>query len=148
MKNIKISFNEEENNIKYEEYILNGLPIPKDIKISLKLDSLKISWNIEDFKLLDNKHIKLEIRKENNNKYISIYEGNDNNNTINNLEKNKNYKIRLCSIYNNKIYKIIINYFNRLILGKNERKNDFFNKILEWTGVKGLELINRGTKMV
>ena len=31
MKNIKISFIEEENNIKFEEYYFNGLQAPKDI---------------------------------------------------------------------------------------------------------------------
>ena len=31
MKNIKISFIEEESKIKYEEYYFNGIPIPKNI---------------------------------------------------------------------------------------------------------------------
>ena len=33
MKSIRISFNEKECNIKYEEYIFNGIPSPKDIEI-------------------------------------------------------------------------------------------------------------------
>ena len=31
MKNLKISFIEDENQIKYEEYYFNGIPIPQDI---------------------------------------------------------------------------------------------------------------------
>ena len=33
MINLKINFIEEENNIKYEEYIFNGISLPKDIEI-------------------------------------------------------------------------------------------------------------------
>ena len=41
MKNLKFSFTED--NIKYEEYYFNGLPIPKDIQFSdIKLNEFKI----------------------------------------------------------------------------------------------------------
>ena len=33
MKNLKIIFNENKINIKYEEYYFNGMKMPKDIKI-------------------------------------------------------------------------------------------------------------------
>jgi len=32
MRNIKISFEEKENKVKYEEYFFNGIPSPKDIE--------------------------------------------------------------------------------------------------------------------
>ena len=34
MKNIKIIYNEKENNIIYDEYYFSGMPIPKDITFS------------------------------------------------------------------------------------------------------------------
>ena len=52
MKNIKIIFNEKENNIIYDEYYFNGIismPIPKDITFNdIEINSIKISWKIDD----------------------------------------------------------------------------------------------------
>ena len=43
MSNIKISFEEEENKVKYEEYFFNGIPSPKDIEFKdIEANSLKI----------------------------------------------------------------------------------------------------------
>ena len=138
MKNIKILYNE--SNIKYEEYYFNWIsPKPKDIEFSdIGINSFKISWKIEDIKLLnletienlENKEIKykIEIRKEND-KFKLIYEGNNNNYIINNLDDNTNYEIRLCSFYNNiisewtQIYKIKTKIFS-VILNYNERKKN------------------------
>jgi hypothetical protein len=157
MKNIKILYNENESNIKYEEYYFNGIsPKPKDIEFNdIGINSFKISWKIEDIKLvnIENKEIKykIEIRKEND-KFKLIYEGNNNNYIINNLDDNTNYEIRLCSFYNNiisnwtQIYKIKTKIFNSVILNNNERKKEYINKILEWSGNKSMELIYRGTR--
>ena len=59
MKSLDITFND--NNIKYEEYYFNGMPIPKDVKFSdIRGNSLKISWNIDNFKIIgiDNEYSK------------------------------------------------------------------------------------------
>ena len=96
------------------------MQIPKNIKFSeIKENSFRISWNIDDIKLLnfDKNQIKykVEMRKEKQ-IFISSYEGKDKNCTINNLDKNTNYEIRICSIYNNnksnytQIYKIKTDY--------------------------------------
>ena len=153
MKNLKILYNENESNIKYEEYYFNGISKPKDIEFNdIGINSFKISWKIEDNVNIENKEIKyrIEIRKEND-KFKLIYEGNNNNYIINNLDDNTNYEIRLCSFYNNiisewtKIYKIKTKD-DSIILKNNERKNEFINKIIEWSGYKSMELIYRGTR--
>ena len=156
MKNIKIIFNEKENNIIYDEYYFNGISIPKDITFNeIGINSFKISWKIDDIKNIDNKEIKykVEIRKENEEFKLS-YEGNNNNCIINNLESDTYYEISICSFYNNiisnwtQIYKIKTKDKNidSIILKNNERKNEFVNKILEWSGYKSMELIYRGTR--
>jgi len=156
MKNLKILFNENESNIKYEEYYFNGisLPKPKDIEFNdIGINSFKISWKIEDIVNIENKEIKykIEIRKEND-KFKLIYEGNNNKITISNLDDNTNYEIRLCSFYNNiisewtQIYKIKTKIFNSVIINNNERKKEYINKIIEWRGYKSMELIYRGTR--
>ena len=45
MRNIKISFEEEqENKVKYEEYFFNGIPSPKDIEFKdIDSNSLKVT---------------------------------------------------------------------------------------------------------
>ena len=104
MKNLKITYIEEESTIKYEEYYFNiPIPIPKNIEIkNIKNNSFKVFWKLEDINLIniDKNEIKynIEIRKENEN-YKKIYEDNNNNYLINNLEKNTNYEIRICTIY-------------------------------------------------
>ena len=93
----------------------------------------------------------MEIRKENE-KFKLSYEGNNNNCIINNLESDTYYEIRICSFYNNiisnwtKIYKIKTKDIDSIILKNNERKNEFINKIIEWSGYKSMELIYRGTR--
>ena len=106
MKNLKISFIENESKIKYEEYYFNGIPIPKDIEFKeIGTNSFNILWKIEDINLIniDKKEIqfKIEIRKENSkDEWTQIYEGNEYNYFANNkLEKNTSYEIRICSYY-------------------------------------------------
>jgi len=44
MRNIKISFEEKENKVKYEEYFFNGIPSPKDIDFEdIDANSLKVN---------------------------------------------------------------------------------------------------------
>ena len=158
MKNLKISFIENESNIKYEEYFFNGIPKPKEINFKdISTNSFKVEWKLDDINVLnlDKKEIKyiLEIRKENSNEdFKQIYEGKDNNFTINNLEKNTNYEIRICSIYNDiisnfsDINKIQTKNLDCIILNENERGNEFLQKLYEWTGYNSMELLYRGTK--
>jgi len=44
MRNIKISFEEKENKVKYEEYYFNGISSPKDIEFKdLDINSFKVA---------------------------------------------------------------------------------------------------------
>ena len=105
IKNLKISFIEEESSIKYEEYYFNGIPIPKDIEFKeIGSNGFKILWKIDEINILNinKKEIKyrLEIRKENSNEeFKQIYEGKELNYSVNKLTKNTDYEIRICSIY-------------------------------------------------
>ena len=159
MKNLKISFVENENTIKYEEYYFNGIPIPKDIEFKdIETNSFKVLWKIDDFNILnvDKKEIKykLEIKKDNSKEdFIQIYEGNENSYIVNkNIQKNTNYEIRICSIYKDiyslwsEIYKIQTKNFDSIILNEIERGNEFLEKLYEWTGHKKMELLYRGTR--
>jgi len=101
MKNIKFNYDENKNNIKYEEYYFNGIFIPKNIEFkNITSDNINISWNLDNF---DNNKFKIkykvEMRKENDN-FIKVYEDNNNNCSIDNLEMNTNYEFRICVIYN------------------------------------------------
>ena len=151
---IKIIFNEKENNIIYNEYYFYRISIIKDIISSdIENNTLKISLKLDEENILniDNKEVKykVEIRKGNEQFKLS-YEGN-NNCIINNLDSGTYYEIRICSFYNNifsnwwQIYKIKID-IDSIILNSNERKNEFINKIIEWSGYKSMELIYRGTR--
>ena len=49
MKNLKLSFIEEESKIKYEEYIFNGIPFPSNIEFKeITNNSFKLFWNLDD----------------------------------------------------------------------------------------------------
>ena len=104
MKNIKISFEEENNKIKYDNYYFNGIQIPKNIEFKdISSNSLKIYWNIDNINNIniDKEKIKykVEIKKENE-KFVQKYEGNNNNCLIENLSQNTEYEIRIGSFYN------------------------------------------------
>jgi len=92
MKNIEISFEEDNNKIKYEDYYFNGIQIPKNIEFKeISYDSFKIFWNIDNLKILNiNKEkikYKVELKTENE-KFIKRYEGNNTNCLIGNLTEN------------------------------------------------------------
>ena len=158
MKNLNISFVEEENTIKYEDYYFNGIPIPENIEFKdVGTNSFNILWKLNDKNILniDKKEIKyrIEIRKENlNEKFAQIYEGNQNNYVVNKLDKNTNYEIKICSVYNDEIsnwteiHKIKTKNLDSLILNGLDREIEFLEKIYEWSGYKRMELIYRGTR--
>jgi len=154
MKNIKISFEENENKVKFEEYFFNGIPSPKDIEFKdIDINSLKVYWKMEDINILniDKIKFKIEIRKENSDD-IKIYEGNEMNYLINNLDNNTNYEIRICSVYNDinsiwsEIKKVKTNEFDSLILKESNRSDEFIRKIYEWSGYNNMKLLYRGTR--
>ena len=94
----------------------------------------------------------IEIRKENE-KFKNIYEDNNNNYLINNnLEKNTNYEIIICSIYKgvrsnwSEIKKIKTKNVDSLILNEVERRDEYLEKLYEWSGYKNMELLYRGTR--
>ena len=156
MQNIKFSFEENQNKIKFEEYFFNGVPIPENIEIKdIKASSCNISWDIKQLNIINfdlNKiKYKIEIKKENE-KFEKIYEGNQKQYLINNLTANTNYEIRICSIYGDKsgtwskIQKIKTPIFESNILEETNKQDEFVKKLLEWTGGKNMELIFRGTR--
>ena len=158
IKNLKITFNEEESTIKYEEYYFNGFPIPKDIEFKEEIEStnLKVFWKLDDINLLniDKNQIQyiIEIRKEKDQIFNKIYEGKEQNYLINKLKENTFYEIRICSIYKearsnwSEIKKFKTGVINSLILNKSERVKEFLEKMYEWTGYKKMELLYRGTR--
>jgi len=105
MKNLNLSFQEEETNIIYKEYYFNGFPIPKNIQINdIGINSAKLIWDIDDVNNtnldLDKLKYKVEIRnKEKNEKFKLIYEGNNKEYLIEKLSNGQNYEFRICLVY-------------------------------------------------
>ena len=158
MRNIKITFNEENSTIKFDEYYFNGIPSPKDIEFKdITSNSINVNWKIDDYNILnvDKKQIKykVEMRKENK-KFNKIYEGNDNNYKVDNLKMNTNYEFRICSLYNDiigvwtDIQKIKTNEFecDSKLLIESKKGKEFLQKILEWSGFKKMKLLYRSSK--
>ena len=54
IKNIKISFEEDETNIKFNDYYFNGIPIPNSIQFKdIRGISFTIIWNIDNINLIN-----------------------------------------------------------------------------------------------
>ena len=148
IKNIKISFNKEKNDIQFEEYYFNGLQIPNKIEFKdITTNSFKIFWKIEN---IDNSQIKfkVEIKESNSNeKFNQVYEGNQDNCLINNLKEDTNYEVRICSVYNNfmgswsKIHENKTSFLDSIILNETKKGKEYLQKIYEWIGYKKMELL-------
>ena len=157
MKNLKISF-DEKNKIIYEEYYFNGIQIPRNIQFKeVGNNSFKVFWDIDNINIkeINNNQIKFRVEKreeKENEKFIKIYEGNNLNCLINKLNKNTSYEIRICCVFNDligrwsKIHKTKTLNVNSDILMRSKKIDEFLNKIYEWSGFKGMELIYRGTR--
>ena len=161
MKNINISYEEDKNNIKYEEYYFNGIPVPQIIKIeNLNSTGGKISWDIDNINLInkdfDYLYYIIELRKEEesfkkifqNAFYYKTY-------AINNLESNTNYEIRICSQIGDtehcsewsKIYKFKTqDYKGSIILKKSNKENELMKQLKEWIKFKDIELLFRAKR--
>ena len=158
MKNLKITFNQEKSDIIYEDYYFNGIQPPKNIEFkNISSNSFELFWKIDDINILniDKQKIKyrVEIRKENlKEKFIQIYEGINQNCLIDNLIKNTNYEIKICSIYNDitsnwtEIKKVKTKNLDSIILKESQREDELFQKIMEWSGYKNMELLYRGSR--
>ena len=157
MKNLSLTFQEEETSVKYEEYFFNGMPIPKDIQINdIDISSAKLVWNIDNniTNLNEEKmNYRVEIRKnEKNEKFKLIYEGNNKEYLIEKLVDGQNYEIRICLKYEDIIgpWSNIKNFqtlkFDSVILDKTPRKGEFLEKIAEWCNCKKFELLYRATR--
>ena len=152
MKNLKISF-DEKNKIIYKEYYFNGIQIPKNIQFKeVGTNSFKVFWEIDNInnKDINNNTIKFRVekREENENeKFIQIYEGNNLNCLIDKLNKNTFYEIRICCVFNDligqwsKTHTIKTLMIESDILMRSKKEDEFLNKIYEWSGYKGMELI-------
>ena len=154
IKSIKFNYEEEKSLIKYEEYYLSGIPIPKNIELkNISSSSIDISWNIDNINNIENNKIKyrIEMRKENE-IFNKVYEGNNNNYSLNNLTKNTNYELRICCFYNDiigewtQIQKFKTSNVDSVILNECERKDEFLKKLNEWCKYKEIELIFRGSR--
>ena len=158
MKNLKLSFQEEETNIKYKEYFFNGLQIPNNIQITdIGITDAKIEWNINDTNNtnldLNKLQYRVEIRKEEKNEIFKIvYEGNNKEYLLEKLSNGQNYELRICLVYEgitgqwSDIKKFKTSKFDSIILSESEKEEQFLEKIVEWCGNKKFELLYRGTK--
>ena len=159
MRNIKIFFDKENNSIKCEDYYFSGIQIPKNIEIKeIKHNSFKLFWKMDEINILniDNKQTKfiVEIRKKkSNDKFKKVYEDKNTNCLIDNLSTNTNYEIRICCL-NNDLYgawseikkvKTSID-IDSIILRESKRKDEFLEKIIEWSGCQKCELLYKGTE--
>ena len=67
IKSLNINYDEEKNNIKFDEYYFSGIQIPKDIEFkNINSFNFKVFWKIDDIKIdnIDNNKInyKVEIK--------------------------------------------------------------------------------------
>ena len=136
IKNIKINFDKEKCDIIFDNYIINEIPIPKNIQIkNIQANNFEISWTIDDKFIDKNNYLfRIELKEENSKeKFIKVYEDKNYNTIINNLKPKTTYLIKICSIIDNiyspwsDITKIKMDYINDSIILNNEDKNILFN---------------------
>jgi len=120
MRNVNLSYEEEKNNLKFEEYFFNGIqiPIPKEINYKyIKENSIQLNWKIDNKKLININRNQIKFRVESkkddpNDKFSQVYEGKENYCLIENINDKFDYEFRICCLYDdligtwNKIYKV------------------------------------------
>ena len=157
MNSLKFNYQENENNIKFEEFYFNGAPISYIIEYKdntfIDYNNIELSWKInENIINFDKIKYKVEIKKEDK-QFSQAYEGQNQNCIINNLKNDTNYDIRICSNLNNvyglwsEVKTIKTNKsIDSKILSNSEKKNEYLKKIYEWSQYKSMELLFRGTR--
>ena len=158
IKGLNFFYKEDENEIKYEESYLNGMPTIENIKFNdITYNSIKISWDIDTNKFPNIKNntneikYKVEMRIENKN-FVEVYNGVNKNCFIDNLLQNTNYEFKICYIYKEhislwtEIQKFKTNNLDSIILKDLPKNNEYIKKLLEWTKSKKMELIYRATR--
>ena len=162
LKNLKIVFIKEDNNIKYTEYYFNGSEYNiKNIEFSdISFNKFKITWKMENLDKLNvnmpNKNLifQVELKKEKDKEdpFKTVYEGKESNCTLYNLDPETTYIIKIITIYNNIIIdesntkKIKTKDIDSIILKETHNEKKYLNKIFEFTKIKTMELIYRGTR--
>ena len=54
IKSLKFSYDEENGNIKFEEYYINGIPTPKNVVFKdVSFSSLNIYWEIDNINIIN-----------------------------------------------------------------------------------------------
>ena len=157
-KSIKFYYQEDKNNIQFDEYFFGRLPTPKDVEFkNISYTTLEMYWKIDNINIINinNNEIKYKVEmREENKQFNQIYEGNDLKIYVDKLMDNTNYEFRICSFYKGiiglwtDILKIKTNEFSydSNILKESPRKKELIQKLYEWTGFKKIELIYRGTR--
>ena len=160
MKNYEMNFKEDEANIKYEEYLFNGIEKPKNIQIKdIKPLSAKINFDLEfiNNKNIDKNKLKYFLKIKNVTKgkdFELIYEIKQNEFLIDKLYLNSNYEIGIYTFYDNlkvvptayKSFKTDNIIIDSIILSESERQGELLGKIYEWTGFTKYELLYRGSR--
>ena len=150
IKSISFSYIEKECNIKYEENIFNGIPIPINILVdNITFTTLDISWNISEIK--NSIKYKIEMSEDNKN-FKEVYEGPSRKFYLIDLYPDTNYEFRICSILDNQesdwseTVKVKTKNLDSTILQNEPNKKKFIKKMIEWTDSKNLELLFRSSR--
>ena len=156
MKNFEMNFKEDEADIKYEEYIFNGIE-PKNIQIKdIKPVSAKIYFDLDFINNIDKNKLKyfLKIRNETKGEeFKQINEIEQKEFLIDKLDINSNYEIGIYAVYDNlkcptvyKSFKTDNIIIDSIILSESKRQGEFLGKIYEWTGFTKYDLLYRGSR--
>ena len=158
MQNLDMKFQEEQTQIKYENYFFNGIQVPKNIQIKdIKIHSAIVVWDIDNIinKIDKNKlKYRIELReKKSGEKFKQIYEGSEKKFLMEKLKNNITYELAVYTFYEDLISPIIYKSFNSFtllidsnILSESKRQEEFLEKIYEWSGYSKFDLIYRGTR--
>ena len=154
MKSMNFYYNEEKNNIEYEEYFFNDFEIG-----NISSNGFLIYFNIENEDIINddskNAEVIIENRVENIDiNFKQIYKGKYHKNPlVIGLSPNTKYEFRFCFLNEDmkiwsKPQKIKTSDIDSEILRNCDLKNDYIKKIFEWTKskTKKFELIYRGTR--
>ena len=156
MKNVKIFYETEKADIRYEEYNFNSFPIPYNISFIYN-GNWNVKWELKsDFEINRSDIIyKVEISDSKEETYINVYEGNNNFCVLENIDEKKKFNFRICLLFNGIIGDWVyirdinpLNIFNTesIILSKCNEKIIYLKKLLEWSEYKMMGLVYRASR--